>query len=325
MKWFDKNDPVSTGQQEQSQGNFLNRSLQVYDNASNRPPMPPPQYGGQFGGIFDWFLAIWQGFLQRWTAFRYQFHRRTFGVFDFQKSLAPTHEPPKMATEKKEKNLPFIAKICIIGIIMFTIFQKDLVAWRKGTNFAVREVKNSTVAARTASQTNPSAQPVRFGAHSSNPFAPASPEELHEAQVRSYIDQYSQIAKREMANSGIPASISMAQGIIESRAGKSILAQKNNNQFGIKCFSKACPKGHCTNFTDDHHKDFFRKYANPTESWQEHTQFLQRDRYRPLFRMGRNYRMWAQGLRDLGYATDPQYDQKLISVIERYQLQRLDN
>ena len=124
---------------------------------------------------------------------------------------------------------------------------------------------------------------------------------------------------------GIPASITMAQAIIESRSGKSVLAVKNNNHFGIKCFSKSCPNGHCSNYTDDHHKDFFRKYANSTDSWREHSQFLMKGRYHELLKFGKNYKVWAKGLRDFGYATDHDYDKKLISVVERYELNKLDD
>lgn len=156
-------------------------------------------------------------------------------------------------------------------------------------------------------------------------ISPASPEELRETNVKGFIEQYSKIAVAEMDKFGIPASISMAQAIVESRSGTSVLAARNNNHFGIKCFSKSCPKGHCSNYTDDSHKDFFRKYANATDSWREHSQFLMKYRYRDLLKYGKNYRVWAKGLREFGYATDKNYDKKLISIIERYELFKLDD
>lgn len=156
-------------------------------------------------------------------------------------------------------------------------------------------------------------------------LAPAAPEELRAQNVKAYIERFSKIAVAEMDKFGIPASVSMAQAIIESRSGTSVLAIRNNNHFGIKCFSKTCAKGHCTCYTDDHHKDFFRKYANPTDSWREHSQFLMKYRYRELLKYGKNYRVWAKGLRDFGYATDQNYDKKLIAIIERYELNKLDD
>ncbi len=127
-----------------------------------------------------------------------------------------------------------------------------------------------------------------------------------------------------MEKYGIPASISLAQGLIESRAGSSKLAVNNNNHFGIKCFSRHCRKGHCTNFTDDTHKDFFRKFPSPWESWRAHSQLLSSGRYTKLRKNGRDYRKWAYGLKSIGYATDRTYAEKLIGIIERYELYKYD-
>ena len=156
-------------------------------------------------------------------------------------------------------------------------------------------------------------------------LSPASPEQLHATQVNNYIERYAPVAVAEMDRCGIPASISMAQAIIESRSGTSVLSVKNNNHFGIKCFSKTCPPGHCSNYTDDHHKDFFIKYKNPESSWQAHSQFLLKNRYRELLKSGKNINVWARGLRDFGYATDKDYDKKILSVIRQYGLTKLDD
>jgi len=160
--------------------------------------------------------------------------------------------------------------------------------------------------------------------------APADHTTLLPMNIEAFIERFSKIAVAEMDKFQIPASISMGQAIIESRAGKSILATKNNNMFGIKCFLKpganaTCGKTHCTNHFDDTGKDFFRKYENGWDSWREHSQFLTKERYQPLFKAGKDYKAWAKGLRALGYATDPDYEKKLISVIERYKLYKLDN
>jgi flagellum-specific peptidoglycan hydrolase FlgJ len=85
-------------------------------------------------------------------------------------------------------------------------------------------------------------------------------------QQRSYIRRFAHVARAEMDQYGIPASITLAQGLLESQAGNSPLAKEANNHFGIKCFSKRCKKGHCRNFSDDHHKDFFRTYPSAWES-----------------------------------------------------------
>ncbi len=141
-----------------------------------------------------------------------------------------------------------------------------------------------------------------------------------------YVDHYVAIARREMEKYGIPASITLAQGLLESNVGESRLARKNNNHFGIKCFSKSCRKGHCSNFTDDHHKDFFRIYANARESYRAHSSLLKNNkRYQALFDLDpTDYRAWAHGLKKAGYATDKHYAYKIIGLIEDLRLYRFD-
>jgi flagellum-specific peptidoglycan hydrolase FlgJ len=160
---------------------------------------------------------------------------------------------------------------------------------------------------------------------SKNEAAPVSASELFAEEAKAYIEKYAPVAREEQAKYGVPASISLAQGLIESRAGTSKLAKSNNNHFGIKCFSRQCKKGHCSNFTDDTHKDFFRKFDNPWGSWREHSVMLSRGRYKSLHKHGNNYRQWAYGLKSIGYATDRTYAEKLIGVIERYGLNKFDS
>lgn len=157
-----------------------------------------------------------------------------------------------------------------------------------------------------------------------NPHAPVSHNNLMTAEVKAYIERFAPVAVAEMKKYGIPASISLAQGLVESRAGTSKLAVKNNNHFGIKCFSKNCAKGHCTNHEDDTHKDFFRKFNTGWESWRAHSIMISSGRYAKLKKHGRDYKKWANGLQEVGYATDKGYARKLIEVIERYNLQRYD-
>jgi flagellum-specific peptidoglycan hydrolase FlgJ len=205
-----------------------------------------------------------------------------------------------------------IVKVSILGIFMFFVFSQYLHLDNKNGKFAA---------------TNGKATKASYSGN--NPFAPTDAKDIATMEVTAFIERYSKIAVTEMDKFQIPASISMGQAIIESRAGKSILATKNNNMFGIKCFLKpganaACGKTHCTNHFDDSGKDFFRKYENGWDSWREHSQFLTKERYQPLFKAGKDYKIWAKGLRELGYATDPDYEKKLISVIERYKLYKLD-
>ena len=140
-----------------------------------------------------------------------------------------------------------------------------------------------------------------------------------------YVKRFRAIAQTEMKKYGIPASITLAQGLLESDAGGSRLAKQNHNHFGIKCFSKHCRKGHCSNFTDDSHKDFFRKYNNVWESYRAHSLFLQQSRYKHLSRLkSTDYKGWAHGLRKAGYATDKRYANKLIQLIQVMKLNQYD-
>jgi len=140
-----------------------------------------------------------------------------------------------------------------------------------------------------------------------------------------YVKRFALVAKGEMEKYGIPASITLAQGLIETNAGESKLSVRNNNHFGMKCFSKKCRKGHCSNFTDDSHKDFFRKYKSAWESYRAHSHLLNGKRYRHLKKLGtKDYKGWAKGLRKAGYATDKRYAEKLINLIETLRLDKFD-
>jgi LysM repeat protein len=138
-----------------------------------------------------------------------------------------------------------------------------------------------------------------------------------------YITAYSDIAIREMKRTGIPASIKMAQAILESGDGNSTLARRANNHFGIKCHDWT---GRRIYHDDDERNECFRRYNNPEESFVDHSNFLTgRSRYASLFKLDpRDYKAWARGLKAAGYATNPQYDRLLIRIIEENELQRLD-
>jgi len=143
-------------------------------------------------------------------------------------------------------------------------------------------------------------------------------------EVESFIDRWSETAQQEYKKYGVLPSITLAQGMLESSIGQSKLVRTNNNYFGIKCFSKTCKKGHCTNASDDHHKDFFKKYETAWLSFRDHSRFLQRKRYIHLQKY-KCYKKWAEGLQKAKYATDPLYSKKLISLIEQYNLNEYDS
>ncbi|WP_344930108.1 glucosaminidase domain-containing protein [Aquimarina addita] len=142
-------------------------------------------------------------------------------------------------------------------------------------------------------------------------------------RVQNYIYEYAPIAKNEMNTYGIPASITLAQGILESGAGYGELTSKANNHFGIKCHNWTGEKVY---HDDDLAQECFRKYDKASHSFRDHSLFLaNRKRYAKLFTYKKSdYKSWARGLRAAGYATDKKYPEKLISIIERYQLYSYD-
>ncbi|MBQ6208615.1 MAG: glucosaminidase domain-containing protein [Prevotella sp.] len=138
-----------------------------------------------------------------------------------------------------------------------------------------------------------------------------------------YIYQYKDLAIYEMLRYKVPASITLAQGLLESSAGKSELCRKGNNHFGIKCHGWTGAK---TYHDDDAAGECFRAYKDALESYEDHSKFLvNSQRYKRLFKLSRtDYKGWAQGLKDCGYATNPQYATKLIQIIELYDLNVYD-
>ncbi len=144
------------------------------------------------------------------------------------------------------------------------------------------------------------------------------------ASIPEYIDTFSEIAQLEMKAYGIPASITLAQGLLESGYGKGELAMKTNNHFGIKCHKGW--QGDYDFHDDDEKGECFRKYNHPMFSFRDHSIFLTtRSRYAFLFNYrNTDYKKWAYGLRKAGYATDKRYPQKLIYLIEKHQLYKYD-
>lgn len=154
----------------------------------------------------------------------------------------------------------------------------------------------------------------------SKEIKPPSKNITYKETVILYIENYSLIAKEEMLQYGIPASITLAQGILESGAGRGELSAKSNNHFGIKCH-KGWTGGRVYH-DDDKLQECFRKYKDPKYSFRDHSLFLtQRSRYNDLFKHKKDdYKSWAKGLKKAGYATDPKYPDKLIRIIETYEL-----
>ncbi len=221
--------------------------------------------------------------------------------------------------------LPWI-KISVMFLIIYIVFQKDI-----QFNFNMRSPLS------LFEKTEPQEEVTKIEGEEdwgiddamvrkvSTAYEPVDADDLRTQNVNKFIQKYAPLAIKEMHEYKIPASIKMAQAILESRAGTSRLAKQNKNHFGIKCFLKNCKNGHCTNHHDDHHKDFFRVFKNTGKSWRAHSVLLQKPRYKKLYNYGKDYKKWAEGLKKAGYATSKTYDKKLIRVIQRYRLDQLDS
>lgn len=170
------------------------------------------------------------------------------------------------------------------------------------------------VVSKQSPQTSQSAKPVKT--ISGNTL-------ISRYTAEDYIERFKAIAIKEMNSYGIPASITLAQGILESGNGNSSLARDANNHFGIKCTSEW--KGKTILKDDDEKDDCFRVYTSPEESFRDHSEFLKRKRYASLFELNKDdYRGWATGLKAAGYATNPRYAELLITLVERYDLSKYD-
>jgi flagellum-specific peptidoglycan hydrolase FlgJ len=189
--------------------------------------------------------------------------------------------------------------LCFMSLLLMGCFAKKKRSYAKG---AARNSERSTR--------------EKNGQDSATPFTFNSAED--------YIATFAPIAIEEMEQYGIPASITLAQGLLESGAGSSHLVKKSNNHFGIKCHTTW--KGLSTTHDDDQKGECFRKYIHPRESYRDHSLFLINGRrYAFLFDYKiTDYKSWAEGLRTAGYATDPKYPAKLIKQIENYRLDQYD-
>ncbi|NHF61427.1 LysM peptidoglycan-binding domain-containing protein [Flavobacteriaceae bacterium TP-CH-4] len=191
------------------------------------------------------------------------------------------------------------------------------------------KAKKRTTYARTAPKKQVVSKPVKKQPYEDNGYY-TLPEDTGQFvqfpinSVAEYIDTFSEIAQMEMKAYGIPASITLAQGLLESGFGRGELALKSNNHFGIKCHRGW--EGDRTYHDDDEAGECFRKYNHPMYSFRDHSIFLSgRSRYAGLFELDSDdYKRWAKGLKQAGYATDKRYPQKLISLIEQHRLYQYD-
>ncbi len=256
------------------------------------------------------------------------------------KALKIRNEAHAKAMEVKQSARDNWFKICCIGLFVMLLWQGQLSLsfnWNPKAQAAMptasfvsnKSNQNANTSEDAGMLANMTPSPTATAAPIPEPKKPKvvlSPEEQakRDKQMK-YVNRFSQVAVTEMEKFGIPASITLAQGLLESHWGQARLATQNNNHFGMKCFSKKCGKGHCSNFNDDHHKDFFIKYQSAWESYRAHSKLLMGKRYKHLLKLDKkDYKGWAFGLRKAGYATDPKYAEKVIKYIETLELHKFD-
>lgn len=191
-----------------------------------------------------------------------------------------------------------------------------------GSKKKVTTTKRGAKTTRTVDRETPNHQPVLTQETDEKVTQTITP--TYKDDVAAYIDAFAADAMNEMKLYKIPASITLAQGILESGSGKGRLAVEANNHFGVKCHQGW--NGGRIYHDDDAAQECFRKYNDASYSYRDHSLFLtERPRYRNLFSLGADdYKAWAKGLKDAGYATDKRYPEKLISLIERYELDKYD-
>lgn len=204
---------------------------------------------------------------------------------------------------------------CLIGFL-FSCGSKKRAAQRNERNQKTENVQKTTADFSSEKDYPDNIAEVKKEPETSKP--------TFKSETERYIYKFAAIAKQEMELYGIPASITLAQGILESGSGHGALTEKSNNHFGIKCNGWQGAKVY---HDDDRAQECFRKYKDPKYSFRDHSLFLsKRRRYAFLFTLHKDdYKGWARGLKKAGYATDPRYPEKLIGLIERYDLDRFDD
>lgn len=213
-----------------------------------------------------------------------------------------------------------------IFILLFSMLLFSCGASKSTKKSSSKKHKTTKTVNRKVATKKSTAVVSKSKGHSSTPevLTATSKVQVTTEIVNNYISSYKGIAQSNMRDYGIPSSIIIAQGILESGSGTGTLCTNANNHFGIKCHKEW--EGPSVKHDDDSEQECFRKYNDPSESYRDHALFLtSRSRYAPLFTLKKDdYKGWAQGLKNAGYATDPKYPDKLISLIERYRLDRYD-
>ncbi|WP_194765945.1 glucosaminidase domain-containing protein [Tamlana sp. I1] len=198
--------------------------------------------------------------------------------------------------------------ILCLGCVLFSCKSKKAVVAKKPKQRTERVTPKTNTTPKSSKEEQVVAKPA---------------PKVYANSTEEYIDTHRETAQEEMVLYGIPASITLAQGILESGSGKGRLSVEANNHFGIKCHEWTGAKIY---HDDDEDQECFRKYKDAKYSFRDHSLFLsERKRYAKLFQLKKeDYKRWAKGLKDAGYATDPKYPNKLVSLIERYKLYDYD-
>ncbi len=219
----------------------------------------------------------------------------------------------------ERNDIPWV-KITMLCLLVYLLFQKEM-----QFNFSFNAPFSGLISSAEANIPSVGLQKNVSKVISKDESLGELTKGVSDQQVTNYIKRFAEVAVKEMNKYGIPASIKMGQGIMESSSGKSLLATQSNNHFGIKCRRK-CKGCTCRNYADDDVFDMFRVFETDWESWREHSLLLSNNsRYSKLKKHGKDYKKWAAGLQKAGYATDKKYAEKLVRIIEKYKLYKLDN
>jgi len=211
-------------------------------------------------------------------------------------------------------------KLSLLALILYMVFQKDMhfQVNMKSPNhlFSDDRSHNEEPTALSMSLTHPDGPSQSMTSKKAN-----SPLSLADDKVQAYINRFSRIAIMEMQKFQIPASIKMGQGLLASQAGNNLLATKFNNHFGTLC---ADVETACGQFTSGNTNVQVKKYESAWEGWRDHSTMISAGPYTELKKHGKDYKKWAVGIAKIGYGNNQSYSQQLISVIEQYQLYKLD-
>lgn len=232
------------------------------------------------------FRHLWRGLCKLFVAVRYLIYRATGGL-------------------QIRWRLPWF-KLGLAALAIFILTKKDIqfsINMKAPLAGVLGNAEKTGVSAVPTTQRLSMVNPISFSEATEVSQSVASADDLDVNAAREYIKRFRKVAIVEMRKFGIPASIKMAQGLLESMAGQSSAAVNQDNHFGPA-------------FADDH-------FDSAWENWRAHSLLIQRQ-FKPLLETGTNYKTWAEGLKNMGYSTDPKYDKKLKEVIQRYQLYLLD-